>query len=78
LDEDIKMKFHSHLLDNKTHIAASAHVQMDVLLTYLQKEKVLNGMMGTIFDHTDGCTKQYCSATETYLLSMMATKSMQQ
>jgi hypothetical protein len=72
--EDVQMKFHSHFSDDKTQNAASTHAHMDVLFSYLRKEKVLDELTGTVFDHTDGCAKQYRCATAIYLLSMLATK----
>jgi hypothetical protein len=65
--------FHSHFLENNLQNAALTHCHVRVLIAELKKiQRLLDGW--TMFDNTDACTKQYCCATATHLLLMLATE----
>ena len=64
--------FHSHMADKSNQDAASTHAHMQVLLELLTEQgKIVRGK-STIWEHTDGCTKQYRCAKALYLLSSLA------
>ncbi len=72
VDELVRtMEMHSHFSDGKRQDARTAFENMRVLVEYLFKEGIIKEG-STILDHTDGCAKQYRSATVLYCLSLLA------
>jgi hypothetical protein len=65
------MEMHSHFLDRKRQDARTAFKNMHVLVEYLFKEGIIKEG-STILDHTNGCAKQYWSATVLYCLPLLA------
>jgi hypothetical protein len=65
------MGMHSHFLDTSRQDAQMTHMHLEVLLDYLFENLILQ-KGGLLLDDTDGCTKQYWSATALYLLSLIA------
>ena len=67
-------QFHSHFSDGLRENAATAHVHMLVLDQFLigKQNVLIEG--GTIFNHIDGCAKQYLCATALYLISIFCAK----
>ena len=73
-NDDVQAHFHSHMADKSNQDAASTHAHMRVLLELLiSQEKIIPGK-STIWEHTDGCTKQYRCAKALYLLSSLASE----
>ena len=66
--------FHSHMADKSNQDAASTHAHMRVLLELLISQKKISPGKSTIWEHTDGCTKQYRCAKALYLLSSLASE----
>ena len=65
--------FHSFLSDDKTQLSSTVHWHMEKLICILLETKILlRG--GRILGITDGCAKQYKSATAVYFLSTLAVK----
>ena len=70
----IGLDFHSHMSDYSKQNAASTYEHMTTMFDSLKKR---NGDFdeNTVFlDHTDGCSKQYRSANDLYLISVLAVK----
>jgi hypothetical protein len=68
------MEFHSHLADKSKQDASSTHAHMEeVLINHLRGGGKIK-LDGTtiMFDHTDGCAKQYRCALALFLLSLLA------
>jgi hypothetical protein len=65
------MEFHSHFSDFSKQDAASTYAHTDKLVTVLfESGRMKRG--GTMFESTDGCTKQYRCGTACFLLSLLA------
>jgi hypothetical protein len=72
IDELVRtMKTHSHFSDGKRQDAGTTFENMHVLVQHLFKEGIIKEG-STILDHTNGCSKQYRSATVLYCLSLLA------
>jgi hypothetical protein len=68
---NVMMEMHSHFLDTSRQDARTTHTHLKVLLDYLLKSYLIQqGWL--VLDDTDGCAKQYRSATALYLLSLIA------
>jgi hypothetical protein len=68
---NVMMEMHSHFSDTSRQDARTTHTHLKVLLDYLFKNYLIRqGWL--ILDDTDGCAKQYRSATALYLLSLIA------
>ena len=72
IDGAVRAHFHSHMSDKSTQDAATTHAHLSVLLNKLSEEKQIKRGESTMWDHTDGCTKQYRCAKALYLLSCLA------
>jgi hypothetical protein len=69
--KNIIMEMHSHFSDTSRQDARTTHTHLKMLLDYLfQNYLIQQGWL--ILDDTDGCAKQYRSATALYLLSLIA------
>jgi hypothetical protein len=71
-----KMEFHSHFLDCSRQDCSTTHEHMSVLFNGLMEKGILRWRY-TVYnatDATDGCGKQYRSATTLFLLSLIATE----
>jgi hypothetical protein len=69
--KNIMMEMHSHFSDTSRQDARTTHTHLKVLLDYLFENFLLQkGCL--LLDDTDGCAKQYRSATALYLLSLIA------
>lgn len=68
-----QMTFHSHFSDGSRQDAAATHEHMKCLFTCLQEEGKLAPAM-TVWEDTDGCSKQYRCGNALYLLSLLASK----
>jgi hypothetical protein len=65
------MVMHSHFSDTSRQDARTTHTHLKALLDYLFQEYLIRqGWL--VLDDTDGCAKQYRSATALYLLSLIA------
>jgi hypothetical protein len=64
---NVMMEMHSHFLDTSRQDARTTHTHLKVLLNHLIQQGWL-----VVLDDTDGCAKQYRSATALYLLSLIA------
>ena len=62
------------MADKSNQDAASTHAHMQVLLKLLARQKKIRSGCSTIWEHTDGCTKQYRCAKALHLLSYLATE----
>jgi len=72
MDEaDLKMVFHSHLSDESQQDAATTHAHMNELFDQLKAIGELCTDI-TVWDDTDGCSKQYRCGTAMYLVSVLA------
>ena len=71
--KETALHFHSHLSDNSQQDAATTNAHMEVLIQSL-KESGTIGQRATMWDETDGCTKQYRCAKAFWLLSYLAQK----
>ena len=71
---EVLAHFHSHMADKSNQDAASTHAHMQVLLKLLARQKKIRSGCSTIWEHTDGCTKQYRCAKALHLLSYLATE----
>jgi hypothetical protein len=72
VDELVRtMETHSHFSAGKRQDARTTFENMHVLVQYLFKEGIIKEG-STILDHTDGCSKQYRSATVLYCFSLLA------
>ena len=59
---EVIMETHSHFSDCSRQDARTVFQNMKTLIEYLQMEgKLQTGSI--MLDHTDGCSKQYCSGT---------------
>ena len=72
-DNDLYMDFHSFLSDDKTQTAATVQRHLEKLIKHLFRTKALKEG-GRILGMTDGCGKQYKSATSVYFMSLLASK----
>jgi hypothetical protein len=71
VDELVRtMETHSHFSDRKRQDALTTFENMHVLVQYLFKKGIIREG-STILDHTNGCSKQYRSATVLYCLSLL-------
>jgi hypothetical protein len=68
-----KLEFHSHFSDCSRQDCSTTHEHMSVLFKNLMEKGVLRRGW-TVYDATDGCGKQYRSATTLFLLSLIATE----
>jgi hypothetical protein len=69
--KNVIMEMHSHFSDTSRQDARTTHSHLKVLLDYLFRNYLIQqGWL--ILDDTDGCAKQYRSATALYLLSLIA------
>ena len=69
--QNIIMEMHSHFSDTSRQDARTTHTHLKALLDYLfEKHLIRRGWL--ILDDTDGCAKQYRSATALHLLSLIA------
>jgi hypothetical protein len=71
IDESTRLHFHSHFSDYSRQDAATTTAHLNVLLDSLEKSGEM-GKNGTMFDDTDGCSKQYRCAKAYFLLSQVA------
>jgi hypothetical protein len=71
--EDVSLHFHSHLSDDSLQNAATTNAHMEVLFDSLKESSVV-GKKATMWDETDGCTKQYRCAKAFWLLTYLAVK----
>ena len=69
---DLHTHFHTHMADKSNQDATSTHAHMGVLLELLTDQGKISPGKSTIWEHTDGCTKQYRCAKALYLLSSLA------
>jgi hypothetical protein len=68
---NVMLKMHFHFSDTSRQDARTTHTHLKVLLDYLLKSYLIQqGWL--VLDDTDGCAKQYRSATALYLLSLIA------
>ena len=65
--KNINMEMHSHFSDTSRQDARTTHTHLKILLDYLFENALLK-KGGLLLDDTDGCAKQYRSATALYLL----------
>ena len=68
-DNELFMDFHSYLSDDKTHIAGTVKNHMEKLISHLMLTGVLKEG-GRILGMTDGCGKQYKSATSLFYVGI--------
>jgi hypothetical protein len=69
--QNVIMVMHSHFSDTSRQDARTTHTHLKALLDHLfQNYLIQPGWL--ILDDTDGCAKQYRSATALYLLSLIA------
>jgi hypothetical protein len=68
---DVVMETHSHFSDCSRQDSRTVFQNMKTLIEVLFKEEKLQ-KNSFVLDHTDGCAKQYRSATAMYLLSVLA------
>jgi hypothetical protein len=66
-ENDLYMDFHSYLSDDKTQTAATVQKHLEKLIKHLFETKALKEG-GRILGMTDGCGKQYKSATSFFTL----------
>ena len=67
----IKMDFHSHFSDSSKQNAATTYEHMKTSITHMiENHQLAPGY--TIYDTTDGCSKQYRCANAMYLLSKLS------
>jgi hypothetical protein len=71
--EEFVLHFHSHLSDKSLQNAATTNAHMEVLFDRLIESGAI-GKKATMWDETDGCTKQYRCAKAFWLLSYLAVK----
>ena len=69
---NLHANFHSHMANKNNQDAALPHAHMQVLLDFLTKGKQISLSESTLWEHTDGCTKQYRCVKALYLLSSLA------
>ena len=70
----INMDFHSHMADESNQDAATTHAHICAMLDhYLSRFKAFPNDC-CIFDHTDGCAKQYRCGNALFLLSALCHK----
>ena len=62
-------KFHYNLFDESDHHASTTATHICILIQFILTKKWIAPLFTTIWDHTDGCTNQYCCASAIYLLS---------
>ena len=74
IDGTIRAHFHSHMSDKSTQDAATSHAHLTVLLNKLSEQEIIKRGISTMWDHTDGCTKQYRCAKALYLMSCLASE----
>ena len=72
-DESPTLTFHSHLADNSLQNAATTTTHLNEVFNQLFEEKLLK-KGDWIWDHTDGCSKQYRCAKAFYFLSWLSHK----
>ena len=72
-DDDLILDFHSYLSDDKTQNSATVCMHMDRLIQCLMKKGVLKAG-GRLLCVTDGCSKQYRSATSLHFMSHLSIK----
>jgi hypothetical protein len=65
------MEMHSHFSDLSRQDARTTFSHMNVEIKHY-KERGILGDNGTVFDDTDGCSKQYRSGTALFLLTLLA------
>ena len=70
--EEVLAHFHLHMADKSNQDAASTHAHMQVLLNLLADQERIRCACSTIWEHTDGYTKQYRCAKALHLLSYLA------
>jgi hypothetical protein len=71
-DDEVIGEFYSYLSDDSNQDAATTTAHMSHLIQKLMaSQRIITGK-STIMEDTDGCAKQYRSATALYLLSMLA------
>lgn len=69
--EKYRLQIHSHFSDDSRQDAATTTAHMEVLLKHLQATGVI-GENATMWDSTDGCSKQYRCAKAFWLLTYLA------
>ena len=71
---EVLAHFHLHMVDQRNQHTEATHAHMKVLLKLLARQKKIRSGCSTIWEHTDGCTKQYRCAKALHLLSYLATE----
>ena len=69
---EVLAHFHLHMVDKSNQDAASTHEHMQILLNLLANQKKICYGCSIIWEHTDGCAKQYSCAKALHLLSYLA------
>ena len=52
-------QFHYHLSDESDQDASTTATHLCIILKFLLTEKMISPYLTTMWDHTDGCSKQY-------------------
>jgi hypothetical protein len=71
LEGKSKLEFHSHFSDKSSQDACTTMAHMEVLIEHLFNENQM-AEGSTMWDNTDGCSKQYRCGTALYFLSVLA------
>ena len=61
-------QFHSNLSDESDQDASITAIHICILLKMLLTKQMIHPFLTTIWNHTDGCAKQYCCPSYIYLL----------
>jgi len=73
-EEEPVLEFHSHFADKSKQNAATTNAHMEVLFDYLIEHSQIGKSGATMWDDTDGCSKQYRCGKAFWCLSFLASK----
>ena len=65
------VQFNYHLLDESDQDAINTATHIGVLIFFLISKVSISSLFTTMWDHTDGCTKQYHYESYIYLRSFL-------
>ena len=60
--------------DKSTQDVVTSNAHLTVLLKKLSEQEIIKQGISTMWDHTDGCTKQYRCAKALYIMSCLASE----
>ena len=62
-------QFHPHVSDESDQDARNTTLHIWIILWFIIYKGFISSLLATMWDHTDGCAKQYICSYDIYLLS---------